>query len=105
MWEGSKVLSEHNGSTGAALVSYFYSGSRMVAKLEGSTMRYYLSDRLSARVVLDNSGNVVGKQSHLPFGEEIAGSGAQQKQHFTSYERDGETGLDYAINRLSAGPI
>jgi RHS repeat-associated protein len=100
VWQGSQVLSEHNGSTGAALASYFYGGSRMIAKLEASTMRYYLSDRLSTRLVLDNSGNVIGKQSHLPFGEEIAASGTQQKHHLTSYERDVESGQDYAINRM-----
>jgi RHS repeat-associated protein len=32
-------------------------------------------------------------------GEDFAESGMQQKQHFTSYERDAESGTDYAINR------
>ena len=35
---------------------------------------------------------------HLPFGEEIGGSGEGEKHKFTTYERD-ETGLDYAVNR------
>ena len=35
----------------------------------------------------------------MPFGEEFAASGTQQKQHFTSYERDSETATDYALNR------
>jgi RHS repeat-associated protein len=35
----------------------------------------------------------------LPFGEDFAESGTQQKQHLTSYERDAESGLDYAVNR------
>jgi RHS repeat-associated protein len=39
------------------------------------------------------------RQSHLPFGEDFAESSEQQKHHFTSYERDPESGLDYAINR------
>jgi RHS repeat-associated protein len=42
---------------------------------------------------------VTGQQAHLPFGEDFAESGTQQKQHFTSYERDSETGMDYAVNR------
>lgn len=58
-----------------------------------------MSDRLSARLVLDTSGNVVGRQAHLPFGEDFGESGTQEKHHFTSYERDAESGLDYAINR------
>ncbi|MFY9570064.1 MAG: RHS repeat-associated core domain-containing protein, partial [Blastocatellia bacterium] len=36
---------------------------------------------------------------HLPFGEDFGESGTQEKHHFTSYERDGESGLDYAVNR------
>ncbi len=35
----------------------------------------------------------------MPFGEDFGESGEQQKQHFTSYERDSETGTDYAMNR------
>jgi RHS repeat-associated protein len=34
---------------------------------------------------------------HLPFGEEIGGSGERGKRKFTTYERDGT--LDYAVNR------
>ena len=61
--------------------------------------RYYVSDRLSTRLVLDASGNVIGRQGHLPFGEDFAESGTQEKHHFTSYERDVESGTDYAVNR------
>jgi len=42
---------------------------------------------------------IAGRQSHLPFGENFAESGSQQKQHFTSYERDSESGTGYAVNR------
>src|SRR5262245_66564191 len=35
---------------------------------------------------------------HLPFGEDLGGSGEGGKRKFTTYERDG-TGLDYAVNR------
>jgi RHS repeat-associated protein len=51
-------------------------------------------------VTLDSSGNVLGQQEHLPFGEDFAESGTQEKHHFTGYERDSESGLDYAINRV-----
>lgn len=55
-------------------------------------------------MTLDASGNVLGRQAHLPFGEDFGESGTQEKHHFTSYERDSESGLDYAINRgYSAG--
>ena len=99
VWQGGQVLSEHNGGTGAVQVDYIASGGRLLAKVASGTASYFLSDRLSARLVLDTSGNVVGRQATLPFGEDFAESGTQQKQHFTSYERDSETGTDYAVNR------
>ncbi|MEK6299507.1 MAG: RHS repeat-associated core domain-containing protein [Acidobacteriota bacterium] len=99
VWEGAQVIAEHNGSTGAVLIDYIMTRDRMVAKVESGTTRYLLGDRLSVRLILDGSGNVVGRQAHLPYGEDFAESGTQQKHHFTSYERDGESGQDYAINR------
>jgi RHS repeat-associated protein len=99
IWEGGQVIAEHNGGTGAVIVDYIYAGGRMIAKEEAGARRYFLSDRLSVRVTLDASGNIVGRQAHLPFGEDFAESGTQQKHHLTSYERDAESGLDYAVNR------
>jgi RHS repeat-associated protein len=99
VWEGGQVLAEHNGSTGTVIVDYIYAAGRMIAKQESGVRRYFLSDRLSVRMTLDTSGNVVGRQAHLPFGEDFAESGTQQKHHLTSYERDAESGMDYAVNR------
>jgi RHS repeat-associated protein len=105
VWQGSKVLAEHNGSTGAVLIDYVYSGGRMIAKVASGSSQYFLSDRLSTRLVLDSGGNVSGRMAHLPFGEDFAESGTQDKHHFTSYERDGESGTDYSVNRQYATPI
>ena len=102
VWQGSQVLAEHNGSTGAVLIDYVYSGSRMIAKVASGSAQYFLSDRLSARLVLDTSSNVIGRQATLPFGEDFGESGTQEKHHFTSYERDSEIGTDYAVNRQYA---
>jgi RHS repeat-associated protein len=99
VWEGNQVLAEHNGSTGALLINYTYSGSRMIRKTESGTTKYFLSDKLSARVVLDTSGSVVGRQAHLPFGEDLNTSGTTDKHKMTSYERDSESSNDYAVNR------
>jgi hypothetical protein len=63
------------------------------------TTRYYVSDVWSTRLVLDASGNVLGRQGHLAFGEQFAESGAQEKHHFTNYEAESETDTDYAVNR------
>jgi hypothetical protein len=99
VWQGSQVLAEHNGSTGAVLTDYIFAGSRMIAKF-GSTSSYFLSDRLSVRLSINTTtGSVVGRQAHLPFGEDFAESGTRDKRHFTSYERDSESASDYAVNR------
>lgn len=102
IWQGSRVIGEHNGSTGASTADYVYSGSRMIAKVAGLATQYFLSDRLSERLMLNTSGTVIGRQGHLPFGEDFAESGTQEKRHFTNYESDTETGTDYAINRQYA---
>jgi RHS repeat-associated protein len=105
VWEGSKVIAEHNGSSGSVLVDYIHNGGRLLAKVESGTTSYFLSDRLSARLTLNTSGTVVGRQSHLPFGEDFGASGTQHKHHFTSYERDAESGSDYALNRRYSSTV
>ena len=120
IWEGSQVIGEHDATTPvpgygqppyqelSARLDYIYTGSRMIRSRQrtsstGSwTTRYYLSDRLSVRMTLDTNGNVLGRQAHLPFGEDFGESGAQEKHHFTSYETDGEIANDYAMNRQYA---
>jgi RHS repeat-associated protein len=101
VWEGSQVIAEYS-HTGALNVEYISAGSKMVATVAGTVTRYYVSDRLSTRLTLDANGNIVGRQGHLPFGEESGTSGEQEKHRFTSYERDSESGLDYAVNRQYA---
>jgi RHS repeat-associated protein len=98
IWERGRVLGEYNGSTGANQVLYWYIGQRLFKKT-GTTTQVYLRDLLSIRLALSDIGAVVGRQGHLPFGEDFAESGTQQKQHFSGYERDGESGTDYAVNR------
>jgi RHS repeat-associated protein len=97
-WEGNQVVREYNGANGTMLVSYSYAGSRLIGRAGGST-QVFLSDRLSARLALTDVGVVAGRQGHLPFGEDFAEAGTQEKHHFTGYERDDEGGTDYAINR------
>jgi len=49
-------------------------------------------------VVTDASGNVVAELGHFPFGESWY-NGSGDKLMFTTYERDAETGNDYAQAR------
>jgi RHS repeat-associated protein len=63
----------------------------------------------SPRVNTDAQGQVIARHDYLPFGDEIVGLG-QRNQHaeyrtdsirqkFTGYQKDGETGLDFAKAR------
>jgi len=99
VWEGSQVIAEYNGSTGSLISEYIYGGSRMVARDQSGTVRYYHQDRLSTRLITDASGTVMGTEDHLPFGEEAGTTGETEKHRFTNYERDSESGTDHAINR------
>ncbi|HWX40573.1 MAG TPA: RHS repeat-associated core domain-containing protein [Blastocatellia bacterium] len=94
------MLAEHDGSTGNVLVDYINGSGGFIAKINSGGTFYFVGDRISDRLRLDGSGNITGQKGHLPFGEDFAESGAQEKHHFTSYERDAETGLDYAVNRI-----
>jgi len=82
VWEGGQVIAEYSNATASS----------------GGTS-YYLADRLSNRMTTDASGAFKGSQDHLPFGEDGGTSGASEKHRFTNYERDGESGTDYAVNR------
>ncbi|MEK6302572.1 MAG: RHS repeat-associated core domain-containing protein [Acidobacteriota bacterium] len=120
VWQGSQVIGEHDATTAystnptyqvkSARLDYIYAVGRMIQSRQRTsstgpwTSLYFLSDRLSVRMTLDTSGSVVGRQAHLPFGEDFGESGSQEKHHLVSYEHDGESGIEYAINReYSAG--
>jgi RHS repeat-associated protein len=99
IWEGGQMIAEY--STSGGWVDYIYAGSKMVARyFSMNQIRYFINDRLGVRLILDNGGNVVGRQTTLTYGEEVGSSGESDKHKFTSYERDAETGLDYAVNRF-----
>jgi len=115
IWEGGRVIGEHDATTAyttsppyqekSARLDYVYARGKMIhtrSRTSGTgswTTRYYVSDVWSTRLVLDTSGNVLGRQAHLPFGEEVAETGTQEKHHFTNYEAETESGTDYAVNR------
>jgi RHS repeat-associated protein len=99
VWNGSHVLAEHDGTTGSVLQDYINAGEAFVAKETGGGTFYFVRDRLSERLRLDNNGSPTSQEGHLPFGEDFGESGPQEKHHFTSYERDA-TGDDYAVNRF-----
>lgn len=82
---------------------FIYFGSRMIAEATSSDAYYHHHDRVSTRLVTNASGSVNAQQQTAPFGEVMTDtSPGQTKFKFTSYERDGETGNDYALNRQYA---
>jgi RHS repeat-associated protein len=98
-WERNQVIAEHDATTGGVIYNYVYLGTRLIARMGSGVINWYLSDRLSERLVVDASGSVIGRMAHLPFGEDFAESSTQEKHHFTSYESDSDGGTDYAVNR------
>ncbi len=103
-WQGNQVIGEYD-STGATVYNYVYSGIRLIARMGSGLINWYLSDRLSERLVLDGNAGVIGRMAHLPFGEDFGENGTQEKHHFTSYERDSEAGSDYAVNRQYSASV
>lgn len=89
---------------GAAVTSptreYIYSGSQLLATLEGGATKYHMRDHLSVRRSADATGNVLGQQGHYPFGESWYMASTTTKWQFASYERDAESGNDNAIARF-----
>ena len=83
-------------------------GGQLVAEYstqtpQNPTISYLTNDHLgSPRVVTDALGQVNSRRDFMPFGEEIAranyGSDSV-RQKFTGYEKDTETGLDFAEAR------
>jgi len=84
--------------------SYIYAGSRLLSTItkSGSSelTEYHHPDRLGTKLVTDTTANTAKSQATLPFGALIsAETQATTNQKFTSYDRSGATGLDYAVNR------
>jgi RHS repeat-associated protein len=97
---GNKVIAEYdNGAAPTAPTrEYICSGGALLAKLDSSGDTYYHPDQLSNRLTTDSSGNLVAQMGHYPFGDSWYNS-TNDKLQFTSYERDSESGNDYALAR------
>ncbi len=100
IFSGSKVIAEYSGTSAPYPLAreYIYSGGALLAKIESGAATYYHPDHLSNRLVTDSSGNVVAQMGHYPFGE-MWYNASSDKLLFTSYERDAESGNDYAMAR------
>ncbi len=106
------------GAASTPQTEYGYRSGELLVVGEGSNLRWRVTDHLgSTRMTADTSGSLSGikRQDYLPFGEDLyagirrSGSNGQYgyepptstiRQKFTGYERDAETGLDYAQARM-----
>lgn len=103
VYSGTKVLAEYSG--GVLQKEYLYSGARLLATILGTLTTYHHPDHLSNRVETDSNANVARTFGSLPFGDVWYETGMSDKWKFTSYMRDSETLLDYAINRYESSGL
>jgi RHS repeat-associated protein len=93
------------GSTSnAAYHEYVFFAGRRVARSDPSSgsVYYFFVDQVgSTRIVTQANGAVCFDQDYFPYGQEVYTSpgSCPQSYKFTGYERDAETGLDYAFAR------
>lgn len=123
VYDGSgRLAAEYQGNTTPIInqptKEYVYGAAGMQVVIEPNEtdpdkqIQYLTSDHLgSPRVITDAMGNVISRRDFFPFGEEMLNNeGARNnifgfpaldniKQHFATYERDIETGLDFAQAR------
>ena len=103
------TIAETDGSGSTTNSSYneyvFFAGRRIAqSNPSSSTVYYYFADHLgSTRVVTNSSGSACYEADFLPYGYENTPASfsntCSTNYKFTGYERDTETGLDYAFAR------
>ena len=105
-FSGSKVLAEYdNGAAvGSPSREYIYAGAALLARIDSSATKYYHQDQLSNRLVTDSSGNTITQMGTFPFGESWYNA-SNDKLLFTTYERDSESGNDYAQARYNVSGL
>jgi RHS repeat-associated protein len=114
--EGKRVKKT---TTSETTIFVYNAGGEIVAEYStvqanNPTVSYTATDPLgSPRVITDKSGNVISRRDFMPFGEELNANIATNRldtqkynggednvrKRFTGYEKDQETGLDFAEAR------
>ena len=106
VFTGSSVMAEYDNGAPPSSPSREYifnpaggATTGMLAMISGGTTTYYHQDHLSVRLATNSSGSILFQEGHFPFGELLYQSSSGNKWIFTSYQRDSESGLDYALAR------
>ncbi len=107
-WGGSSIVAEYTEATASTTPvyakAYVYAGSRLLATYSPTSTtkeakQYHHPDRLGTQLVTTGASTSF-RQTSFPFGTTIsAETTGNSNQVFTSYDRSGTTGLDYAQNR------
>ncbi len=111
-----EVITESDLSGNITSEYVFFAGRRIARRDSVGNVFYYFADHLgTTRTITDANGNVCYDAEFTPYGQEMAKTNTcPQNYKFTGYERDPETGLDYAFARyysarlgrfLSADPL
>lgn len=110
------------GTSQATTVFVYDAMGQLVAEYDTATQQgnggtsYLTNDTLGTpRIITDSGGGVKSRRDYMPFGEEVGLAGGRTapqgyvtdnvKQKFTQYERDIETGLDFAQARYYSSQL
>ncbi|HLY97701.1 MAG TPA: RHS repeat-associated core domain-containing protein [Candidatus Angelobacter sp.] len=100
---GIPIAEYPNGAAASSPgVEYLYAAGTRVASVASGAFTYLYGDHLSTRVQASGTGAVTRTFGHFPFGESWYETGTADKWKFTTYERDSESGLDYAQARFNS---
>ena len=102
IYSGDEDIAEYdNGAApGSPSREYVYGNSQLLTQIDSSGTHYFHQDQLSPRLITDSTGAVTGQQGHFPFGEPWYSSNGSGEWVFTTYQRNSENGLDYALARF-----
>lgn len=118
--QGKRVKKElYSGGVVTETTVFVYSNGKLIAEYStvslpaDRTTSYTATDQLgSPRVITNSFGTVISRRDFMPFGEEIPtdgtirtsgqkyGAADSVRQRFTGYQKDIETGLDFAEARM-----
>jgi RHS repeat-associated protein len=102
---GNVIAEYQNGAAPTSPTNeYIYSGGQMIASVQSGLTYYFHNDHLSHRMRTNSAGAIQDQRATYPFGETWYATVAGEWM-FGNYERDAESGNDYAwarydVNRL-----
>ncbi len=107
---GSSIAeSDLTGSTtnGAYFEYVFFAGRRLARRDSSGNVLFYFTDHLgNSHTITNATGTVCYDADFTPYGTEMAHTNTcPQNYKFTGYERDPETGLDYAFARYYSSSL